>query len=260
MRVLNVCNLKGGVGKTITAVNLAYVFAYVHGLRVLVVDNDKQGNASKFFGVHDYERPCVGDLLTGTAAADEVVQATRYDRIDCVPANMTLLEANKAVLMDPLRPQQGRLKEALKPLQEHYDFCVIDNAPNEDMSVINALVAGDDVLVPVKVDRFTFDGVDELLRCIDVVRRNFNPGLRFCGCVITSFRRNEVNAQGAAFLERGWGYRLLQTRIRWTDKVDESTFGALPVMVHSPRCGAARDYVALAREYLGMCGLQCEEG
>ena len=253
MRILNVCNLKGGVGKTITAVNLAYVFAYVHGLRVLVVDNDKQGNASRFFGVFGYERRCVGDLLTGAAAADEVVQATRYDRIDCVPANMTLLEANKAVLMDPLRPQQWRLKEALKPLQGRYDFCVIDNAPNEDMSVINALVAGDDVLVPVKVDRFTFDGVDELLRCIDVVRRNFNPLLRFCGCVITSFRRNEVNAQGAAFLAGAAGYRLLQTRIRWTDKVDESTFGALPVMVHSPRCGAARDYVALAREYLGMC-------
>ena len=260
MRVLNVCNLKGGVGKTVTAVNLAFVLAALHGMRVLLIDNDKQGNASKFFGVHDYDRPSVGDLLTGAASAEDVLRCDVHEhvrrsvavlgKVDCIPANMTLLEANKAVLMDPMRPQQGRLKEALRPIAPDYDVCIIDNAPDENMSVINALAAGDDVLIPVKVDRFTFDGVDEILHCVEQVREHFNTGLNFLGCVITSFRRNEVNAQGAAFLAGCAEYRLMDTKIRWTHKVDESTFVRQPMLEHSPRSGAAKDYSQLAAEYL----------
>ncbi|MBQ8699376.1 MAG: AAA family ATPase, partial [Schwartzia sp.] len=95
MRVLNICNLKGGVGKTITAVNLAYALAELHGRRVLVIDNDKQGNTSKFFGVHGYDHPSIADIMTGAKGAGEAIRHTAYERIDIIPANMALLAANK---------------------------------------------------------------------------------------------------------------------------------------------------------------------
>ena len=257
MRVLNICNLKGGVGKTITSINLAYVIAEIHKMRVLVIDNDKQGNTSKFFGVHSYDHPSVADLMTGEKTAEEVIRHTGIAGIDCIPANMKLLEANKIVMMDTMRPQQKRLENTLRPIMTRYDICIIDNAPDENMSVINALTVGDDVIIPVKVDQFTFDGVDEMIQCVRQVRDNFNEHLTFRGCVITSYRGNEVNMQGAAYLKQMEKYRLMQTHISWTAKVDESTFAARPIMVHSPRCWAARDYKRLAREYLTMIGDPC---
>lgn len=250
MRVLNICNLKGGVGKTITSVNLAYVIAEIHKKRVLIIDNDKQGNTSKFFGVHSYDHPSVADLMTSEKTAEEVIRHTEIAGIDCIPANMKLLEANKIVMMDTMRPQQKRLENALRPIMTRYDICIIDNAPDENMSVINALTVGDDVIIPVKVDKFTFDGVDEMLHCIELVRSNFNPLVAFRGCVLTSYRKNEVNEQGAAYLQMMEKYKLMNTRIHWTAKVDESTFASAPIMQHSPRCRAARDYKSLAWEYL----------
>ena len=252
MRTLNICNLKGGVGKTITAVNLAYIFAHIHKKKVLIVDNDKQGNSSKFFGVHGYDRSSIADIMTRAKGAKEVIRKTAYEGLDIIPANMALLAANKAVLLDCTKPQQTRIKNALAEITDCYDFTIIDNAPDENMSVINALTAGDDVIIPVKVDQFTFDGVDEMLQCVRQVKENFNPKLTFRGCVITSFRNNEVNSQGAAYMGGLSKYRLMETRIHWSMKVDESTFAALPIMKHSPRSWAARDYKKLADEYLAM--------
>lgn len=113
MKIVAVINLKGGVGKTITSINTAYVLAEM-GRRVLLVDNDKQGNTSKFFGTHSYEHPNIADIMTKEAAADDVIRKTAFEGIDIIPANMTLLTANKEVLLDTVRPQQIRLKTALK--------------------------------------------------------------------------------------------------------------------------------------------------
>lgn len=260
MRTLNICNLKGGVGKTITAVNLAYVFAEIHGKKILLVDNDKQGNSSKFFGVHGYDHLSIADIMIGVKGAGEVIRHTAYERIDVIPANMALLAANKAVLLDTMKPQQTRIKNALAELADRYDIAIIDNAPDENMSVINALTAGDDVIIPVKVDKFTFDGVDEMIQCIRQVQENLNPKLAFRGCVITSFKNNEVNQQGAAYMGGLAKFRLMKTQIHWSAKVDESTFAALPIMKHSPRSWAARDYKKLAAEYLAMVDGVLESG
>lgn len=252
MRTLNICNLKGGVGKTITAVNLAYIFAHIHKKKVLIVDNDKQGNSSKFFGVHGYDRSSIADIMTGAKSAEEVIRHTVYEGLDIIPANMALLAANKAVLLDCTKPQQTRIKNALAEITDCYDFTIIDNAPDENMSVINALTAGDDVIIPVKVDKFTFDGVDEMIQCIRQVQENFNPRLIFRGCVITGFKNNEVNQQGAAYMGSLSKYRLMKTQIHWSAKVDESTFASKPMMKYSPRSWVSRDYKKLAEEYLTM--------
>lgn len=248
MRIASIINLKGGVGKTITTINLAHCLATQHNKKVLIIDNDKQGNTSKFFGVHDYERKSLSDIMMCEAGIKDVVRSTEFENIDIIPANMTLLEANKKVLLDSTRPQQSRIKDALAAVQNDYDFCLIDNAPDINMSVINALVASHDVMVPVKVDNFTFDGIEIMLDQIEQVKKYYNKDLEFKGCFITSYRNNDVNSQGKDILDAK--YKMFKTRIRWTDKVDESTFAAVPIVDYSRRCGAAKDYIEFTNEYL----------
>ncbi len=254
MRTINICNLKGGVGKTVTAVNLAHALTK-EKKRVLLIDNDKQANSSKFFDRHSYEEPSTADVLTGERAAADAIKHTEYERLDIIPANMNLLAANKEILLDEETPQHEHLKRALEPIAGEYDFCIIDNSPDASMSVINALTAGDDFIIPVKIDRFTFDGVEIMLDYARQVRENYNPGLTFRGCLITSYRPNEVNKTGAAFLENG-DYDLFRTRIHWTPKIDESTFAGKPIREYSPHSWAARNYREFAEEYLDMIGMK----
>lgn len=155
MRVISIINLKGGVGKTVSAINIAHILAANYKARVLLIDNDKQGNASKFFGLHSYDLPSVADVLTGRAMPiAEVVRHSQYARLDLVPANMGLLTANSSLLVDTSRTRDYRMRSSLEVVADQYDWCVIDNAPDINISVINALMASDDVLIPVKIDRF----------------------------------------------------------------------------------------------------------
>jgi len=253
MKTISIINLKGGVAKTITAANVAHILATVHGKRVLLVDNDKQGNISKFFGIHGYDNPTLAELLTKQDAdIEEIITPTQYPTLDVIPANMTLLKANLEILLDPRRPQQTRLRAALRGQRENYDYCVIDCAPDLNISTINALVAADEVIIPIKIDKFAFDGLAELKEQVDNTRKEFNPGVILRGCLITSFQNNEVNRQGEAWLRAQPEYPVFDTRIRRTEKVDESTFVNKPIIEHSRRSGAARDYLALVVEYLNV--------
>lgn len=255
MKTISVINLKGGVGKTISAINIAYVLAAAHGARVLLIDNDKQGNTSKFFDVHSYDEPSIADVLTGKGfPIERVIKHTTYSGLDIIPANMTLLRADKEILLDTSRAQQTRLAKALHAVAGAYDYCVIDNAPDLNMSVINALVASQDVLIPVKVDKFAFDGLEQIAEQIEEVR-DWNAEIKIAGCFITMFAQNNVNAQGNAYLTEQTTFHIFNTKIRKTVKVDETTFTGKPLQQYSKNCTAARDYVALVDEYLQGCNV-----
>lgn len=253
MKVFTIANLKGGVGKTITTINTAYLLAKL-GCRVLVVDNDQQGNTSAFFGRYSYDVPSMTEVLKRTSNARGVIQHTEYKNIDIIAANLSLAEAEKAVLMDTMVPQQVRLRECLREVKDEYDYVLIDNAPSLGMCVVNALATSDYLIVPAKIDRWTFDGVDMLLKQAENVREWYNPQLRFAGTLITNYRRNESNRQGAAWMRQAKKYKTFKTAIRWTEKVDESTFTSKPIVEHSPRCGASKDYWAFTLELLGLVG------
>lgn len=260
MKVITIANLKGGVGKTVTSINTAYVLATEHNKRVLVVDNDQQGNTSQFFGVYGYDRPGMTEVLKRAANAEQVIQHTTQPNIDIIAANLSLAEAEKAVLTDSTVPQQVRLKEVLYQVKDQYDYVLIDNAPSLGMCVINALTTSDYLVIPAKIDRWTFDGIDSLLGQMQTVKTYFNPQLNFLGTLITSYRRNDSNQQGAEWMRQAEKYKTFDSFIRWTDKVDESTFTAEPIMVHSPRCGAAKDYRAFTEELLHLMGDTTKEG
>lgn len=270
MRAISIINLKGGVAKTTTTVNMAYLLAKA-GYKVLIVDNDKQGNASKALNLYDPEEHenIARVMLDPKVPLIDLAASTQYKNLDIVPANMDLLEANLRVIADVSRPQQTRIKKAIEKKSierevlpgveiinaaEEYDFIIFDNAPDINMSIINALVVSDDVIVPLEIDQYSFDGLDILLEQIDTIKEDFNPGINFRGCLITKYReREDVQAQGAAVLNNRC--KTFNTKIRRTEqKPQESTFAKIPLVEYSVRCGAAQDYKKFVTEYLEMIG------
>ena len=250
MKKISIINLKGGVAKTITSINMAHILATVYNKRVLLIDNDKQGNSSKFFQLHSYETLSMAELLVEKKFdTHKAIQKTQYENLDLISANMNLLNANLKIIMDVTRQQQTVLKKALHQIASEYDYCIIDNAPDINISVINGLVAADDVIVPIKIDQFSFDGLDQLIDQFEEIRE-LNPSLHFKGCLVTQFAKNEVNIQGEAHLNNK-EYPMFSTHIRRTEKIDESTFSSKPIIDYSRRCGAAKDYLNFVKEYLG---------
>ena len=137
---------------------------------------------------------------------------------------------------------------------EEYDFIIFDNAPDVNMSIINALVVSDDVIVPVEIDQYSFDGLDILLEQVAAVREDFNPELNFAGCLVTKYKsREDVQAQGVEVLQSRC--KVFNTKIRNTEnKPKESTFAKIPLVEYSVRCGASQDYKKFVTEYLEMIG------
>lgn len=249
-KIISVYTLKGGTGKTTTAINIARILNKLHDCRTLLVDNDQQGNTSKFFGLHDESLPSVAEVLTvPDFRTEDAIRHTGYDGLDVIPANMRLVTADRQILTDVMRSQQYRLRDALEQVADRYDYCIIDNAPNLAMSTVNAIVASDEILVPVKVDRYGFDGLVQLVKIVKDLR-GFNPDVHIAGCIVTMYSYNNVNAQGWEQLKTYQGLPVFSTVIRKTVRVDETTFEGKPLIDYAPRSTAAQDYVALVAEYL----------
>lgn len=248
MKTIAVINMKGGCAKTTTTVNMAHILAKDYGKRVLVIDNDKQGNLSKACGVWSYGSLSLADILTGEAGITEVIQTTQNPLLNAVPANMHLLTANLMVIKDEDREQATILKNQLEEVADTYDYCIIDCPPDINISVINALVAADEVIIPIKIDGYAFDGMDELEEQINNAKQ-LNQKLKLRGCLVTMFYNRDVCRQGEEWLQNQ-RYPVFKTHIRRTEKADEVTFTNESLMEYSPRSGAARDYKAFVKEYL----------
>lgn len=248
MKTIAIINMKGGCAKTTTTVNMAHILAKDYGKKVLVIDNDKQGNLSKACGAWSYDKPSLADILTGEKSIREVLQVAAVDNMAVIPANMHLLTANLMVIKDEERDQATILSKELESVAEVFDYCIIDCPPDINISVINALVAADEVIIPIKIDGYAFDGMEELEEQINNAKK-LNPKLKFKGCLVTMFYNRDVCRQGEEWLQNQ-RYPVFKTHIRRTEKADEVTFTNDSLMEYSPRSGAARDYKAFVKEYL----------
>lgn len=250
MNTISIINLKGGVGKTVTSINLAYMLAALENKKVLLIDNDKQGNSSKFFKRHGYKHTSLADILEQeNYDIKKVIRTTQYQNLDILPANMNLMTANKTIMLDMSRQQQTILSKALETIKNEYTYCVIDNAPDINISVINALVASDHVVVPVKIDQFSLDGIEQLVETFDKIKA-FNPNLNFAGVLVTMFAKNLANRDGCEWLHQSSKYPVFKTKITRTVKVDESTFVGKPLAIHSLKSAATKDYINFMYELL----------
>ena len=256
MKTISILNLKGGVAKTFTAANMAYEL-YRRGYRVLLLDNDKQGNLSKTYDRYDAESVApITKLLSGDwESVYSLVKNTDYigrnARIDIIPANMSLFGATWNLTKEESENQIERYKRLIKlpAVSEYYDYCIIDNPPDIGLNVINALAVTDEVIVPVKLDNYALEGLDIVAEQIEDVRA-FNPVIRLAGVLVTSYQNTDGESAGVEWLEEQGVYNILGI-VRYSKKVAENSFLRKPIYEYSPCCGAAQGYKKFVTAYTG---------
>lgn len=248
MKKISVLNIKGGVAKTTSAINLAAILSE-KGNKVLVVDVDAQSNLTMSFKAYDIDALSVSDILLDKEInIDSVIKKTEYENIDILPSNISLAFTEKKILLDVTRNQQNRLKRVLDKIEDKYDYCIIDCPPSLNMITINALVASDEVIVPIKIDKFALDGLEYLLESIDEIKEEFNPNLQFKGCFVTMDTATTVNKEIKKALKSILKDKMFNTSIRQNVSVTEASFEQIPVVHYKKNSNASKDYKDLVAE------------
>jgi chromosome partitioning protein len=248
-RIMTIANQKGGVGKTTTAVNLAASLAQ-HGSRVLVIDLDPQGNASTALDVeHHVGVPSVYDVLVDDRPLAEVIRpAGAMPDLYCAPATIDL--AGAEIELVPVVARELRLARALRAYDTtHLDYVLVDCPPSLGLLTINALVAAEEVLLPIQCEYYALEGVQQLLNTAELVRVNFNPGLHVSTVLLTMYDgRTRLASDVADDVRAHFGTSVLRTIIPRSVRVSEAPSRGQSVISYDPGSSGAIAYTAAAEE------------
>lgn len=264
MEKVAVLNLKGGIGKTTTAVSLAVILAAEHGKHVLLIDCDMQGNASKALGKYNPDGRGIHTMMLRQQEPEFCITGTEYPapeafgfnsgNLDVIPANMYLMQANAEIMRDTESEQLHIIDGALKHIEQMgkqrapYDVVIMDCALGLDMTVLNAVIASDLIIAPVPFGGYEIDGLQQLSEQLDDLRA-IKPELRM-KALFTMKQGNKTNKEFEQWLHENSGYDVYKTAIRRSVTVQKAALEEMPLPVYSKRGTATKDYYEVARELL----------
>ena len=253
LRILTVANQKGGVGKTTTTVNLAAALS-MGGLKVVVIDLDPQGNASTALGVEHQDNTGIYEVLMGESTMSKVIQKVAgFPSLECVSSNTSLAQAE--IELVPMVAREMRLKEAIEELVadraavgESIDYIFIDCPPSLGLLTINAFTAAKEVLIPIQCEYYSLEGLSQLLKTFELVKKRLNPTLKLSTLVLTMFNNTNLANDVANEIRKHYPNELIDIPIPRTVRVSEAPGFKQTVMTYDPGSPGAIAYMAVARE------------
>lgn len=246
IEVITIASRKGGTGKTTTAFNLAFSLTE-YDRKVLLIDMDSQANLTSTVGIMEEVNYTIYDVITGQAELKEVIYETQLRNIDIVPACLEL--ANLEIEISDKDNRELILKQAIDKANLKYDYIIIDTAPSLDLTTINALCTSNSIIATVKPSIYSFQGLEQLISLVDLIKANFNPKLNLEGILITQVdRRTRVAKEFTNDLEEIYKDKVFDISISQNIAIVEATIEGLPVYLYDNNSPAAKQYLKLAKE------------
>jgi chromosome partitioning protein len=248
MQTIAVTNQKGGVGKTTSAVNIAFYLAR-EGKRVLLIDFDPQGNATSGLGIDKAKlEQTVLDVVAGDAAIADVILPTKHKHLSIVPATPHL--ANAEMELAGADKRFSRLKLALAGLKG-YDYVIIDSPPSLSLLTVNGLIAADYLLLPVQAEFYAMEGLGQLLETMNLVRKAMNPSLELIGVLVTMMdTRTTLASQVHAEIKKYFPGKVFETTIPRNVRLAEAPSHGVPVGAYDRFSKGARAYKKVTDELI----------
>ncbi len=248
-KIVSITNQKGGVGKTTTAVSLAYALSE-EGKTVLFVDIDPQSNGTSSLGVNRRDlQKSIYEVIIGSCTVREAIRPTAYKNLDILPTNMNL--AGAEIEMVALEKRESLLKEALNQVRHRYDYIIIDCPPSLSLLTLNALNASNSVIIPLQPEYLALEGVSQLVNTIKLVKQRYNPTLYIEGVLLTMYDgRMNVTLQVAHEVKKYFGNKVYKSVIARNVRLSEAPSHGKPVQVYDRYSKGALAYREMAREFL----------
>lgn len=247
-KTIAIANQKGGVGKTTTAVNLAAALAEKNK-RVMLLDIDPQGNATSGLGVNKTELDrTVYDVLIREENIENAIVRTEY-KVDLVPSNIAL--AGAEIELVSMLSREMRIKRAIQPIKENYDYIFIDCPPSLGLLSLNALAAADTALIPIQCEFYALEGVTQLINTINLVKHNLNENLDIEGIVMTMFDgRNNLSYEVIADVKTHFNGLVYKTYIPRNVRLSEAPSYGKPITIYDRNSKGSESYIELAKELI----------